>query len=63
MEKVIKSLSKNYKILLFGGGKNEVELLDRFQNKYENTINLAGQLSLDIELDVISNLDALFSLA
>ncbi len=62
MEKVIKSLSKNYKILLFGGGKNEVELLDRFQNKYENTINLAGKLSLDIELDVISNLDAMLSM-
>ena len=62
MEQVIETLSKTHKILLFGGGKNEVETLDSFQNKYENVINLAGTLSLNEELDVISNLDVMLSM-
>jgi ADP-heptose:LPS heptosyltransferase len=62
MEKVIESLSKTHNILLFGGGKKEIEILDGFQNKYENVINLAGKLSLNEELDVISNLDVMLSM-
>ncbi|GGG36410.1 heptosyltransferase [Bizionia arctica] len=62
MEKVIDSLSKTHKILLFGGGKKEVEILNGLQNKYENVINLAGKLSLTEELDVISNLDVMLSM-
>jgi len=62
MEKVIEELSKTHKVLLFGGGKKEIEILDNFQNKYENVFNLAGKLSLDEELDVISNLDVMLSM-
>lgn len=62
MEQVIETLSKTHKILLFGGGKKEVDILDGFQNKYENVINLAGTLSLNEELDVISNLDMMLSM-
>ncbi len=62
MEQVIETLSKTHKILLFGGGKKEVDILDGFQNKYENVINLAGTLSLNEELDVISNLDVMLSM-
>ncbi|MFD1616192.1 glycosyltransferase family 9 protein [Gelatiniphilus marinus] len=62
MERVIKTLSKDYKVILFGGGKKETEILDSFQNKYKNVINLAGKLSLNEELDVISNLDLMLSM-
>ncbi len=62
MERVIAQLSKNHKILLFGGGKKEIKMLNEFQNKYENVINLAGKLTLDQELDVISNLDVMLSM-
>ena len=62
MEKVIETLSKTYKILLFGGGKKEIEILDEFQSKNEHVINLAGKLTLDEELDVISNLDVMLSM-
>ncbi len=62
MEQVIETLSKTHKILLFGGGKKEVDILDAYQSKYENVINLAGKLILDEELDVISNLDVMLSM-
>ncbi|WP_324312916.1 glycosyltransferase family 9 protein [Xanthomarina sp.] len=62
MEKVIEILSKTYKILLFGGGEHEIEILDRIQNKYKNVANLAGKLTLTEELDVISNLDIMLSM-
>ncbi len=62
MEQVIESLSNNHKILLFGGGNKEVKILNSFQNKYKHVINLAGKLTLDEELDVISNLDVMLSM-
>ena len=62
MENVIATLSKTHKILLFGGGKKEIDILDGFQNKYETVINLAGKLSFNEELDVISNLDAMLAM-
>jgi ADP-heptose:LPS heptosyltransferase len=62
METVIKVLSKEHKILLFGGGTEEIELLNKIQNKFNNVVNLAGKLNLDQELDVISNLDVMLSM-
>jgi len=61
LEKVVESLSKNHKVLLFGGGKQEIEQLEIFQSKFRNVINIAGKLSLNEELDVISNLDVMLS--
>lgn len=62
MKEVIKSLSKDYKVVLFGGGTHEIDLLNGFENEFENTVNLAGKLTLDEELDIISNLDAMLSM-
>ena len=62
MEVVIKELSKDYKILLFGGGKTETEILNKLENKYSNTVNLAGKLNLNQELDVISNLKVMIAM-
>ena len=62
MEEVIWELSKKHKILLFGGGKEEVARLNTIENKYNNVLNLAGKLSLEEELDVISNLSVMISM-
>ena len=61
LEQVINSLSKKYKILLFGGGKHESEQLQKFQDEFQNVINIAGKLSFEEELDVILNLDVMLS--
>lgn len=62
MKEVIATLSKTYKILLFGGGQHEIEILNSLESDFDNTINLAGKLSLDEELDVISNLNVMLSM-
>ncbi|WP_246067799.1 glycosyltransferase family 9 protein [Changchengzhania lutea] len=62
MKDLIGILSKTYKLILFGGGIKEIEILDDFQNEFENTINIAGKLNLDEELDLMSNLDVIISM-
>ncbi len=63
MEEVIAELSKQQvKILFFGGGKKEIELLENLANKFENTLNVAGKLKLNQELALISNLDVMVSM-
>ena len=62
MGRVIETLSKKYKVILFGGGEQEIKTLTRIADKHKNVINLAGELSLNEELDVISNLDIMLSM-
>lgn len=63
MEEVIAELSKqSVKIMLFGGGKKEIELLENLANKFANTLNVAGKLKLNQELALISNLDVMVSM-
>jgi ADP-heptose:LPS heptosyltransferase len=62
MEQVIEEFSKSYSILLFGGGQKEIEILHNFETKFENVHSVAGKLSLDEELDVISNLEVMISM-
>jgi ADP-heptose:LPS heptosyltransferase len=64
IQEVINQLSKNleYKILLFGGGKKEIEILDSLASNKKNVINMAGQLKLQQELQLISNLDVMLSM-
>ncbi|MDU8884629.1 glycosyltransferase family 9 protein [Yeosuana sp. MJ-SS3] len=61
LTEVINSLSKKYRILLFGGGKHEIEQLNKLQDEFENVTSIAGKLSLKEEIDVISNLDVMLS--
>ena len=63
-EEVIKSLNNTdkYKILLFGGGAKEVEVLEQLANRYENALCMAGKLNLSEELQLISNLDVMLSM-
>lgn len=64
MQKVIDLLSRNptYKVFLFGGGKKEVELLDKMTEGKTNVVNVAGKTQLPQELKIISNLDVMLSM-
>ncbi len=64
MEEVVKHLNKTnqYKILLFGGGGKEKEILDQWGNTYSDCISLVGKLALEEELALISNLDLMLSM-
>ncbi|MBV8252814.1 MAG: glycosyltransferase family 9 protein [Chitinophaga sp.] len=64
MEEVIATVSgeKGHKILLFGGGKEEVAQLGALAAKYPQTVSVAGRLSLKEEMAVISQLDTMVSM-
>jgi ADP-heptose:LPS heptosyltransferase len=64
MQIVIDNLAKlnNTKVLLFGGGSKEIELLNNLKSTSENSIVIAGKLSLEQEMEVISNLDVMLSM-
>lgn len=64
IREVIRKLSEiqNQKILLFGGGKHEMELLEEFAKEHKNVFNFAGKISFEDELHLISNLDLMVSM-
>ena len=62
MKQVIQTLSKDFNVLLFGGGAKEIDVLNSFETAYENVVNVAGKLSFNEELDVISNLEVMLSM-
>ena len=62
MKRVIELLSKEYKILLFGGGSKEINVLNGFEASYKNTINISGEVSFNEQLDIVSNLDVMLSM-
>lgn len=62
MESVIETLSKSYNVILFGGGKKEVEILNQFEAKYNNVTSVAGKLKLEEELSLISNIDLMLAM-
>jgi ADP-heptose:LPS heptosyltransferase len=64
MQEVINHLAENsnYKILLFGGGKKEIELLNSLSKDKENVFVVAGQLQFQQELQLISNLNVMLSM-
>jgi len=62
METVIESLSKSFKVFLFGGGEKEIKALNQFGQRFNNVVNLAGKLTIEEEMDVISNLDVMLSM-
>ncbi len=64
IQQVISQLAENqsHKILLFGGGKKEIELLNSLSKGKENVIVVAGQIKFQQELKLISNLDVMLSM-
>ncbi|MAP54400.1 glycosyltransferase family 9 protein [Altibacter sp.] len=64
MKEVVKQLdaSANYRIFLFGGGKEEIEDLNTLALLFPNVTNVAGKLTIEEELALISNLDLMLSM-
>ena len=64
MQKVIDLLDENpnNKILLFGGGNKEIQILNQFAEGKENVIVIAGKITFKQELQLISNLDVMLSM-
>lgn len=64
MKEVITKLAENkdYTILLFGGGKKEIEILNSLSEPFKNVINIAGKIKFQQELKLISNLDVMLSM-
>lgn len=64
MGKVIDQLAENsnHKILLFGGGKKEIETLELLSKSHKNVISVAGKLKFNQEIQLISNLDVMLSM-
>jgi ADP-heptose:LPS heptosyltransferase len=64
MQQVIDDLAKNknVKIFLFGGGATEIQKLKQLQNNHDNVIIVAGKLSFEAEIQLISNLDVMLSM-
>lgn len=64
MKKVISKLNEenDVQILLFGGGKKEVEKLEALAENFKNCETIAGRFSFPEELQLISNLDLMLSM-
>lgn len=62
MVKVIEHLSKDNQVFLFGGGENEIIILEDLSKKHQNVISVAGKLSFEEELNLISNLNTMLSM-
>jgi ADP-heptose:LPS heptosyltransferase len=64
MQEVIDKLAENIEntILLFGGGKKEIEILESFIKGKSNVIVVAGKIKFQQELQLISNLDVMLSM-
>ncbi|WP_228442042.1 glycosyltransferase family 9 protein [Chryseobacterium nematophagum] len=55
-------LAKKYKVYFFGGGSKETEMLEKWEKEIPNTKSLSGKLSLEEELDKISQLELMISM-
>jgi ADP-heptose:LPS heptosyltransferase len=56
------ALDSTQTILLFGGGKKEIELLNSLAANKDNVIVVAGKIKFQQELQLISNLDVMLSM-
>lgn len=54
--------TNTYRIFLFGGGKSEEAKLNTLGKSFKNVINIAGKLTFEEELALISNLDLMVSM-
>ncbi|MDE3742233.1 glycosyltransferase family 9 protein [Maribacter polysaccharolyticus] len=64
MEEVVQRLNKTnkYKIVLFGGGPKEKEILEKWDHTYTDCLSVVGKLTLEEELALISNLDLMLAM-
>ena len=63
-EVVLEQLSarRNTKIFLFGGGRKEIEVLEKWAKRFPNVISTAGKLTFHSELALMSHLDVMLSM-
>ena len=62
MEVVLEALNKDYNVLLFGGGKKEIEIFKSWKSKHNELTIIAGNYAFNEELAIISNLDVMLSM-
>ena len=62
MKEVVRTLSRKYTVILFGGGDKEKRILDKWEETFDNVLNLTEKYDLNKELDIISNLDLMLSM-
>lgn len=64
MVEVIETLDKEdrFEIFLFGGGKQEADILNNIASKYANVVSVVKKLSFEDELKLIGNLDIMLSM-
>ena len=64
MTEVIEKLSVKgtYSVLLFGGGLKETEVLNNIADAHENVTSVAGKISFEQDLALISNLKVMLSM-
>lgn len=61
-KEVIKEITKNTTVFLFGGGKDENEILSNIENEIPNCISIAGKIKLKEELNLIAHLDCMVAM-
>lgn len=64
MEQVVRGLSElaSVKIFIFGGGASEKAFAEQLELKSPNVVSVIGRVSLNEELDIISNLDLMLTM-
>ncbi len=63
MERVVEQLSKTgERVVLFGGGKKEQAILERWAEKYQGVESVAGKYSLAQELEIMRRLRGMVSM-
>ncbi len=63
MEVIIKYLSeRGFSTYIFGGGKNESEIAEKWAQSYPHVINTIAVYKLEQELDIISHLDLMIAM-
>ncbi|MFN2261653.1 MAG: glycosyltransferase family 9 protein [Psychroflexus sp.] len=64
MKEVLAGLATydDYQILLFGGGKKEVQKLKKLSKDFPHVISVAGKFTFEEELQLISNLEVMLSM-
>lgn len=64
MEEVIAQINSEnqHQIILFGGGKTEQVVLEKWEDKFANVTSAVGKLSFEEELSLISNLDLMLAM-
>ena len=62
MKEVISALSKNYSILLFGGGSYETKIIESIARQYPGVKSVAGNYTMQVELALMSHLKVMLAM-